>query len=237
MLCVGPHLEEGVRGRGAPAEKVEYFPNGVDTRRFPGLARPAERAAARAALGLEPSATVLLHVGRAWRLKGGDLFLDAFERLDGERLHALMLRGGDVARSEVERRRLGDRVTVLEGMSDVRRVHAASDIMLATSRGEGMPFAVLEALSSGLGVVATDIPGHAFAGGTPAGLRIAKLTPQAIAEEAGELLARELDTARGDSAATHDWVRETFGLEAWTSRLLAVYDSIVGPWADERERS
>jgi glycosyltransferase involved in cell wall biosynthesis len=225
MLCVSPYLVEALAARGAPRAKLEYFPNGIDVERFPGPVGPEERAAARAALGLDPNATVLLHIGRDWELKGGDLFLDALAALPGA--VGLLVRGGDVAHEEARRRGLDDRVEVLEGTSDVRRLHAASDLMLATSRGEGMPFAVLEALSSGLGVVASDIPGHALPGGGPSALRIVPLEAAAIATGTRELLDRPTAVAREDGEAAHAWVSAELGLPAWSTRLIELYREIA----------
>lgn len=225
MLCVSPHLVEAIRARGAPAAKVEYFPNGVDVARFPGPVGAEERAAARAALELDDDATVLLHIGRDWELKGSDLFLDALSELDGA--IGLLVRGGERAEAEARSRGLADRVRVLPGTPEVRRLHAASDLLLATSRGEGMPFAVLEALSSGLGVVATDIPGHALPGGGPEALQIVPLQSPAIAAETRRLLARSPAEARTDGEQSHAWVTAELGLPAWGERLTGLYREIA----------
>jgi len=230
MLCVAPHLAEAVRARGAEAAKIVYLPNGIDTRRFRGPARAEERAAARAELGLPTDARVLLHIGRRWHLKGGDLFLDALARLHERSAIALMVRGGNISRAEAERRGLADRVVVLDEVSDVRRLHAAADVMLATSRGEGMPFAVVEALSSGLAVVATNIPGHVLPR-SPAALRLVSPTPDAVAAATREALGRDAGQREREGAAAHAWAREELGLERWSERLVAIYDEVAADWA------
>jgi glycosyltransferase involved in cell wall biosynthesis len=98
--------------------------------------------------------------------------------------------------------------------------------MLATSRGEGMPLAVVEALSSGLAVVATDIPGHVLPGGAPPDMRIAAIDPEAIAAAARPLLGRDAGAAREEGALAHAWVSEELGLEAWSSRLMDLYERV-----------
>jgi glycosyltransferase involved in cell wall biosynthesis len=232
MLCAGSGLAAAICARGAPRGKVLHFPNGVDVTRFPAGIETAERATARAELGIPGDATVLLHVGRDWRLKGGDLFLDAFELL-GERdgLVGLMLRGGEEARTAIERRGLSERVLVLEGTSQIRKLHAASDLMLATSRGEGEPLAVLEALSSGVGVVATDIPAHASLSDGPPGLHIAPLAAGGIAGTAAALLDREPELARREGLASHRWVKAERGLGAWGDRLIELYEDVSRDWS------
>jgi len=231
MLCAGPGLVEAICARGAPRDKVIHFPNGLDVKRFPVDIGADERAAARSALGVPSDATVLLHFSRDWRLKGGDLFLEAFRLLsDRDDLFALMLRGGDDARAEVARHRLGDRALVLEDVPDVRQLYAASDLMMATSRGEGEPLAVLEALASGLGVVATDIPGHSGLSSGPPGVYLAPLAAEGIAKTAATVLDRDPELARRESAASHEWVMTERGLEAWGDRLIALYEEISRDW-------
>jgi glycosyltransferase involved in cell wall biosynthesis len=234
MLCVGPVLAQEIRRRGAPRDKVVHFPNGIDVSRFPADIDDGERSAARASFGLPDNATVLLHIGRDWELKGGDLFLDAFQRLvDGNQdLHGLMVRGGDAARSEIARRGLDRRVSVVEGIADVRRLHAASNLMLATSRREGaVSFAILEALASGMGVVMTDIPGHALDGRPPRSLRRTGVTGESIAAATAELLERDPTTIRADGVAAHEWVRDERGLERWGERLIDIYEELARDWA------
>lgn len=231
MLCAGPGLVEAICARGAPRSKVIHFPNGLDTTRFPAEVGADERTTARAALGVPLEATILLHFSRNWRLKGGDLFLEALRLLgDRDDLVALLLRGGDDARAEIARHGLGDRALVLENVPDVCQLYAASNLMMATSRGEGEPLAVLEALASGLGVVATDIPGHSALSNGPPGLRISPLTAEGIAETATALLDRDPELARREGVAAHEWVRAERGLQAWGDRLIALYEDVAQDW-------
>lgn len=231
MLCAGPGLVEEICARGAPRDKVVHFPAGIDVSHFSALTTLEDRAAVRRRLGVPADATVLLHFGRDWLLKGGDLLLGALRRLgDRDGLVALMLRGGDEARAEIARQGLEDRALALDGTADVRELYAASDLMMATSRGEGEPLAVLEALSCGLGVVATDIAGHSALVDGPPGLRIAPLTAEGIATATAALLDREPALARLEGAAAHEWVSAERGLEAWGDRLIALYEEVAQGW-------
>jgi glycosyltransferase involved in cell wall biosynthesis len=229
VICVSSDLAADVRARGAPRSKLEALPNGVDVEAFhPPSA--AERAEARRASGLPEDATVLLHFGRDWQIKGGDLFLEAFAELlrDRPNLVAACVRGGEPARREAARLGIERSVAVLDGTPDIWRLHAAADLFMATSRGEGagqMPLAVLEALACGRGVVATDLAGG---GGEArpqlAGLRIVPLDAAGIAAGARALLERDAAGAASAAEEGREWVARNLGVQRWAGRLIEMYE-------------
>ncbi|MNE34701.1 putative glycosyltransferase EpsD [compost metagenome] len=55
---------------------------------------------------------------------------------------------------------LEDRVTFLGHRSDMNKLYAMSDLAVSSSRQEGLPVNVMEAIASGLPVVATDVRGN-----------------------------------------------------------------------------
>jgi glycosyltransferase involved in cell wall biosynthesis len=227
IICVSGDLAADVRARGAPRAKVEALANGVDVDAF----RPpsaAERAEARRASGLPEDAIVLLHFGRDWWIKGGDLFLEAFAELLRDRpgLVAACVRGGDPARREAARLGIEASVAVLDGTPEIWRLHAAADLFMATSRGEGagqMPLAVLEALACGRAVVATDLAGG-DARPQLGGLRIVPLDPLGIAAGARALLDRDPAGAARDAEEGRAWVAQNLGVERWAGRLTELYE-------------
>ena len=104
ILCPAPNIAEDVRRRLAPRGRVHFVPSVVDAEEF-GLMGDEERLRRREELGISAEATVLLHFGWHWQLKGGDLFLATVkELLDGRdggpgRDRAGLGRGGRSARS------------------------------------------------------------------------------------------------------------------------------------------
>jgi glycosyltransferase involved in cell wall biosynthesis len=135
--------------------------------RSPALFHPdaAARAALRAELGAAEGDCVVIAVSRLVRHKGYPELLRAMEAVPGATLWVVGERlpsdhGDDLgpafARAEAL---LGPRLRRLGYRHDVARLLAAADIFCLPSHFEGLPMSVIEAMLTGLPVVATDISG------------------------------------------------------------------------------
>lgn len=105
-----------------------------------------------------------LAVGRLEAQKGFDLLLEAFaqfSRQNGEWHLVIAGEGSERQRLEniVMRSQLAGRVTLLGVVEEVFDLMRSSDVFVLSSRYEGMPNALLEALCWGLPCIATDCPG------------------------------------------------------------------------------
>lgn len=175
VICASEAVEDEVREKfELEAERTRVVPNGIDVASFP-VVPPDEARRARRELGVSDDERLLLNVGRIDPQKGQDLLLHAFRDLaNGERPIRLAV-VGTVGRSsaDVEARRyedqlrwiafgarMEDRVDFLGWRDDVPRLLAAADLYVHPSRWEGWPVAVVEAMTAGLPVVASDCSGR-----------------------------------------------------------------------------
>lgn len=147
----------------APA-RLHVIRNGVDLQRFrPAL--PAERAAARAALGLADGEAAALFVGSGFERKGLSACLHALARLDAASRLRLFVVGAD-RRARAWRRlagRLGvaARVSWLGPLHDVLPGLHAADLFVLPTLYDPFPNAALEALACGVPVVTSTASGAA----------------------------------------------------------------------------
>jgi glycosyltransferase involved in cell wall biosynthesis len=163
VLTVSEELrQQAIERYGAAPERVTTLVNGCNTALF----HPRERSAVRAGLGVPEAATLITFVGRIVQAKGVAELVQAFARIAAERPQARLALVGD----GVYREALDAQIAAL-GLAD--RVHrpgavqpqevalwlAASDAMTLPSYSEGYPNVVVEALASGVPVVATDVGG------------------------------------------------------------------------------
>jgi glycosyltransferase involved in cell wall biosynthesis len=225
ILCSAPEIAAAVQSRHAPAERVVLLPDAIDIDRFPPRTR-ARTAEARRRLGLRAGARVLLHFGWDWEAKGGELFVAATRRLsEREPMVAVTVGGGARARAARERAGLGDDVLrVIEPLEDVATLYAAADVFVSTSHTEGTPFAVAEALASGLPVVATDIPGHSELAHRTGNVRLTLREPDEVAAAVRRALATDTRLAEEMGARARARVSEQLDLGAWSERLVALYE-------------
>jgi len=137
---------------------IEAIGNGVDAERFHPASDGAVRAALRASLGTRDDRVVVLMIGRLVAEKGYPELFEAMRGLDAELWVAGERLASDHARSVTPPSDLAN-VKLLGHRKDVPDLLRAADIFVLPSHREGMPRSIIEAMMTGLPVVATDIRG------------------------------------------------------------------------------
>jgi glycosyltransferase involved in cell wall biosynthesis len=137
------------------------IPNGIPTDEY--APDPNRRRRWRQRHGLEPEAIVLTHVGRFAPPKNHALLIEAFAQVRTHTpLYLLLVGGGeleDAVRQQVAGLGLQERVRFLGVRADVPAILNASDLFVLSSRWEGNPLSVMEAMAAGLPVVSTAVGG------------------------------------------------------------------------------
>jgi glycosyltransferase involved in cell wall biosynthesis/O-antigen ligase len=142
------------------AEAIAVIHNGVPASRAGASAEDRIRARleVRQELDLEPDAKLLVTVGRLNRQKGHDLIAGSISEVISEQPDAYWLWAGEgpaeaSLQSQLATLGMSDRVRMLGYRHDVPRLLAAGDVFVLTSRYEGAPFALLDAIAAGLPVI------------------------------------------------------------------------------------
>jgi len=156
----------------APAERVLTIGNGIDLNNFGAdMLDPMEKASVRSEFGIRAEhGPVITMMGRLVREKGYFEFIEAWSKIHEKFPEARALIIGDALPSDhdaaameihaaIDELRLRDSIIFAGLRRDVPRLLAASDIFVLPSWREGMPRSIIEAMASGLPVVATDIRG------------------------------------------------------------------------------
>ncbi len=219
LLAVAGSMRDDMEALGMDGTKIRVHRTGVDLDRF----APRDRAAAKAALGVE--GPLVASIGALIPRKGHEIAIDAVAALPGVRL---MIAGEGPERpklvAQIARLGVGDRVTLLGSVAhgELPGLLAAADVMALASSSEGLANAWVEALASGTPVVIPDAGGARELVTAPEHGRIVARTASAFAEAISALLAAPPppDTVRAGAAG--------FTWEANRDALYAHLAGLVG---------
>jgi glycosyltransferase involved in cell wall biosynthesis len=232
IVCVSDDIRRQVLTDlpGAPPERVSVIGNVPSPRKWAG-ARP--RAAVRAELACAPDALVVLCAGRLAAVKGIDRIIAAAPAVIANVPDVVFQIAGagpehDALVAEAERLGVAARVRFLGTRDDVADLLGAADVFCLPSRYEGRSVALLEAMSAGVPIVASDLP---------ANREVIEHGVTGILVDAGHVaalaaaLSRVLlnpDEGRRIGRAAAEAARARYRLEAQRAAYDALYDD-VGP--------
>lgn len=210
VVAVSEGIRDRLAGGGVGSPGLRCIPNALAPGTF------LSREEARAILGLGGERLTLGWAGRLGREKGADILLEALSLIPDLPLQVSVLGDGperDVLRSESRRLGLAEKVSWHGAVPGAGRLLRAFDLVVLSSRTEGTPMIVLEALAAGVPVVAAAV------GGVPDlvredGVLVPPADPEALARairdtldhlDAARLQAREV-ADRDGSVRYREWL-------------------------------
>lgn len=209
--------------------KITVVPNGIDVHRMPFV---ADRRAARGAAGLAPERPLVAQVGRLTAQKDHPTFLGAAAVVAERRRDVdFLVVGEGPLRGELESFAqtlgLGERVRFTGLRHDVPALLQGVDVLALTSRFEGFPNVLLEAMASGAVAVATDVGGcRELVVPEVSGLLVPPGDPRAVAAAILRVLGdRGLATRLAREARRA--VESRFTVEAMAQRTMEIYASLL----------
>lgn len=229
LIVVGQQVAKA-RKHQFPGKTLHVVPNAVSS--IPPMGE-RERLAVRTELIGDPSRPLLITVGRLNPLKGVDDLLTAFARVYQTHPRATLIIVGDGSilpdlAKQIKTLELENNVWLLGGRSDVPRLLAASDLYVSASHWEGLPVAMLEAMSAGLPVAATGVGDVPVVLTSQTGVVVPPKEPVRLAEAIIQLLDNyEHLPTMGAAARAH--VTRHYNTSVWLNKLLDLYQDTISP--------
>jgi sugar transferase (PEP-CTERM/EpsH1 system associated) len=210
-------------------ERITTIRNGVDLDRF----GPRHRGAGRGSLGLREDAVVIGTVGRMVPVKDHATLLESIALVRQAGFPVILVIAGDgpLRRALVERATalgIDDALRLPGHCTDVEAVLAAMDVFVLSSVSEGLSNTILEAMATGLPVVATRVGGAdelVVEGVT--GLLVRPSHPREMAA-ALQRLFRDQERMHAMGAAARSRVQAEFNLRAMVARYEGLYLELCG---------
>lgn len=205
-----------------PGDRVRTIPNA-----WSPVEPPLPRADARARLGIGAGEFVAGWVGRLSHEKGADVLLDALPALPGARA-SFLGDGADEAalRARAARRGTADRVRWHGAVPEAAALYGAFDVFVLSSRTEGTPIALFEAIAAGVPVVAARVGGVPDVVGPGEAWLVPPDDPAALAAALADVRASP-DQARARADAARRRLETVFGCVPWLDAYESLYGSLV----------
>jgi len=226
VIAVSAEVRARLLKAGVSAEKIRFIRNGIDLRPF-AQAVPSLPATSDCA-----NAFTVGWVGRLSNEKGPDIFLQAAARVlidCPDARFVIVGDGPDLNKINVLIDELAIRKNVLltGRREDMPSVYASLDLMVSSSRQEGLPMAILEGMASGLALVATAV-------GEVSTVVLDDQTGVVVPSEDVESLAAGIIKLLQDPTLRKRFgnaglklIEEQFSAQRMTAEYLHVYDDVV----------
>lgn len=211
--------------------------------RFPGRCRvihngvplPSDtqstRARARRMLGADEGSFLVGCAARLSAEKDHAGLLDAFAQLLASEPRAILACAGDgplaeALRSQTRATGLQRHVRWLGSVADMPSFYSALDVCALNSIREGLPLCLLEAMSFGVPVVATDVGGVGELLADDAGLLVPPRAPAALSRALQSLAAQpSLAKRLGDNGRAR--VQQSYGIDNMVIRYVELYRQVA----------
>jgi len=231
FICINSEIREKLLELGFPADKLKSISNGIDLNRFPQADRQKMNEFKRQ-LSL-PIKEMVCFIGSLRHKRGLDTLLEAWKELikiKPDLLLVLIGREDNQAaylKRMVEDNGLKESVIFTGEIKDVSPYLHASDIFILPSQSEGMSNAFLEAMATGLPIIATTVGGAKDAlEHLENGLLIRYKDPQQIIESI-LLLTEDKELAERIGKNSRITAIEKYSLDQISDKYLELYQKLV----------
>jgi glycosyltransferase involved in cell wall biosynthesis len=221
VIAVSAPLVQRLADDGVPHHKIHCIPNG-----FAPLVDTATRAAARQRLGITTNGLVAGWVGRLSKEKGADVMLDALAESDPRWRLSVIGEGDEFDQLQQKAAMLGiaDRVTWHGQIANAGSLLTAFDAFVLSSRTEGTPIVLFEAMHAYVPIVATRVGGVPDVVNSAHAILIPSEQPTMLARALAEV-AKEPSGAARRSMRAHERLLQSFGSAQWLDAIGTAYQA------------
>ena len=214
---------------GFPPQQLTSIPTGIDFNRFRAV---TSRDKTRAELGIPTDSSVVLMAGIIRGVKRHEIALRGLAPLmhEGADIH-LLIAGDGPMKTDMEALAtslgIGDRTHFLGFRDDLPDLMQAADMLLLTSRSEGVPQVISQAMGNGLAVIATDVGGvPELISNEETGLLVPPESPEAVTGAVRHLIDQP-ELAQALESRARDYALNHLSLDAMLDRTESLYNSLL----------
>jgi glycosyltransferase involved in cell wall biosynthesis len=221
VIAVSAPLVCRIAEAGVDPERIHFVPNG-----FTSADVTLTRSAARHRLGIGADELVVGWVGRLSREKGADVMLDALAECDPLWRLSVIGEGPELdrLRRQAAKLRIAERVVWHGAVAEAGSLLSAFDVFVLSSRTEGTPITLLEAMNSRVPIVATQVGGVPDVVTSANAILVTPEAPRAIAKALEDVRREPLSAIHRSELARARLLR-SFSSVAWLDAVEVVYQA------------
>jgi glycosyltransferase involved in cell wall biosynthesis len=237
FLSISSVIKQEFLEYGVPPERIVSIKNGIDVRRFSPVSL-AGKMELRRRLDL-PDGLLCTYTGKLNRMKGLEMLLRAWQRLVARHaeFHLVLVGSGanqflsceDELRVFVRDNDLERSVTFTGAVGNVHEYLNASDLFVFPSETEALPISLIEALASGLVIVASRAGGIADVVDDGVNGRLIEVGDEEGLVAAIEDLVRHTEIGERFAQAARTKAVEVFGIDAVAEAHERLFRSLIEP--------
>ena len=232
VVAVSEPIARRLERRGVPGSRIRVIPNAFDS-----SAAAVGREAARERLGIPREEFSIGWVGRLSAEKGPDVFIDAIPLIAPPLPSVSMVGGGPDEQALHERSlRLGvaNRIRWHGIVREAGALLTAFDLLVLSSRTEGVPIVLLEAAAAGTPIVTTRVGGVPSMFSDDEAILVPAEDPRALAA-AIDAVRTQPAAARARAERARRRLERDFAPRPWLERYEALYRSLAAGRRAQRE--
>ena len=231
LPCESQCNEISERYRVVPKRKTRIVGYGIAVDQYKKLPTRKE---ARRALELGEDSLIVGAVGRMAPIKNHALLIESFallpEKMAGQSLELLIVGEGE-CKNEIEDQvraaGMTSRVHFRSWVEDLRWAYAAMDLFALTSRNEGMPIAVMEAMASGVSTVSMAVGGVVdLIRNGDTGILVSEYTSESFSSNL-EALLLDKRIREGISERAQKYIQEMHSEVSLAQKTLSMYRELL----------
>lgn len=229
FVAVSQAVKDDLVAHRIPAANIVVIPNSIDVESL--RAQQLSRSAARAELGLSPDACVIGTIGRTKPIKGHRFLVEAFAQVHRQHpdCQLLIVGGGELEpalQQQIETAGLSASARLTGAIPNAARLLLAFDYFVLPSLLEGFGLAVLEAVASGLPIIATRVGGVPEAMGAD-GILVAPHNSDQLAQALLDMLSWPASRRADYVRKLQEHLDREFRIEHYHQRFAALVTELA----------
>lgn len=244
IIAISDQLRLDYINCGFPTDKVVMLMNSVDTDLFRPPGSPTDKKTCREQFSIPINSKILLFTGSIIKRKGIDFLIEAFLQIAPDHPNLYLWLVGPASQKEnasldkefiikmknqVSRAKLTDRVRfhgMIYNRSELSEAYQAADIFVFSSRNEGLPNAVLEAMACELPVIVSDLPGLKNVIKSDYNGAVVPIGGVEALAEAILALAEDEERSASLGRNARSYIQSVHGFDAWQKEISAYYHKL-----------